>query len=169
MKDATFEYEATVSVFVVAPTLIADEIQPGEVRAFVDPLLPAATTVATPARRRLSMIGFMGSPSQGEVDKPPPRLRFADARFRVVRTAYTRSSPAMISEVQASTQGAEPPQSVGLVNWEKTCTAITCAPGATPENATPAPPPLPAAMPATCVPCQQMLREQLTPAPGPVC
>jgi hypothetical protein len=155
---------------VVAPTLIADEMHPGELRPFVDPLLPPATTVAIPVDRRLSMIDFVGSPSQTDVDRPPPMLRFADERFRVPRTAYTRSSPAMMSEVQASTQGAEPPQSVALVNLEKTWTAMICAPFATPEKATPAPPPLPAAMPATCVPCQQLLvMGQLTPAPGPVC
>ncbi len=73
------------------------------------------------------------------------------------------------SDVQASTHGAEPPHVTGLVNLEKTCTAMICAPLATPENATPAPAPLPAAIPATCVPCQQTLSGQFTPAPGPVC
>ena len=47
--------------------------------------------------------------------------------------------------------------------------AMTCAPFATPEKATPAPPPFPAAMPATCVPCQHEDKGQLTPEPGPVC
>ena len=169
-KDAAFEYDATTSAFVVAPTLIADEMQPGALRAFVKPLLPPATTVAMPTDLRLSMIAFVGSPSQGTVEVPPPRLRFADERFRVPRTAYTRSRPAMMSDVQASTQGADPPQSEALRNLEKTWTAMICAPLATPEKATPAPPPLPAAMPATCVPCQQLLEiGQLTPAPGPVC
>jgi hypothetical protein len=119
-KDAMFEYDASASAFVVAPTLIAEEMHPGALTEFVDPLLPAAMAVAMPADRRLSMIGFVGSPSQGEVDRPPPRLRFADERLRVPRTAYTRSSPAMMSEVQASAQGAEPPQSDVLVNLEKT-------------------------------------------------
>jgi hypothetical protein len=119
-NDAMFEYDATASAFVVAPTLIADDIHPGALTEFVDPLLPAAMAVAILADLRLSMIDFVGSPSQGEVDRPPPRLRFADARFRVPRTAYTRSRPAMMSEVQASTQGADPPQSEALVNLEKT-------------------------------------------------
>ena len=69
MKDAVFENEATMSDFEVAPTLIAEEIHPGELRAFVKPLFPAATTVAIPTDRRLSMIGFTGSPSQGVVDE----------------------------------------------------------------------------------------------------
>src|SRR5262245_21685580 len=35
MKEAVFEKDATTSPFVVAPTLIADEIQPGALTAFV--------------------------------------------------------------------------------------------------------------------------------------
>src|SRR4029434_5744612 len=66
-------------------------------------------------------------------------------------------------------QGGVPPQSENVVNSEKTCTAISCAPLATPENETPAPVPLPAAIPATWVPCQQPLSGQFTPAPGPIC
>ena len=119
-KNAMFEYDATTSALVVAPTLIADEMHPGALTEFVDPLLPAAMAVAILADRRLSMIDFVGSPSQGELERPPPRLRFAEERFRVPRTAYTRSRPAMMSEVQASTQGADPPQSEALVNLEKT-------------------------------------------------
>src|SRR6266851_4633620 len=154
------------SDFEVAPTLMADETQPGALRALVNPLLPEAM----PADRRLSMIGLVGSPSQGDVYPVlPPRLRFAEDRFRDPRTAYTRSSPAMMSEVHASAQGAEPPQSVELVNLEKTMADMICAPSATPEKATLAPAPLPAAIPATCVPCQQLESEQVTPAPGPVC
>src|SRR6266851_2877499 len=159
------------SDFEVAPTLMADETQPGALRALVNPLLPAAMAEAMPADRRLSMIGLVGSPSQGDVYPVlPPRLRFAEDRFRDPRTAYTRSSPAIMSEVHASAQGAEPGlQSVALLNLEKTMTDMICAPFATPEKATPAPAPLPAAMPATCVPCQQLESEQVTPAPGPVC
>src|SRR6266849_9354963 len=170
MKEATFENDAMTSDFEVAPTLMADEMQPGALRALVNPLLPAAMAEAMPADRRLSMIGLVGSPSQGEVYPVlPPRLRFAEDRFRDPRTAYTCSSPAMMSEVHASAQGAEPPQSVELVNSEKTMTDMICAPFATPEKATPAPAPLPAAMPATCVPCQQPATGQVTPEPGPIC
>src|SRR5262245_28543578 len=115
------------------------------------------------------MMGLVGSLSHGAVKESPPRLRLAEEKFRAPRRSYTRSSPAMISEVQARTQGAEPPQSNELVNWETTCTAMICAPFATPEKATPAPSPLPAAMPATCVPCQHPDSAQLAPAPGPVC
>src|SRR5258706_15453252 len=45
------------------------------------------------------------------------------------------------------------------------------APRATPEKLTPAAAPLPAAMPATCVPCSQASVgvEQLIAAPGPSC
>ena len=85
MKSATFENDATTSDLVVAPTLIADETHAGELRALLAPLLPAATVVAMPTDRRLSMIDFSGSVSQGVVERPPPRLRFADAKVRVAR------------------------------------------------------------------------------------
>ena len=52
------------SDFVVAPTLIADEIHAGALSAFVSPSLPAATTVAIPTDRRLSMMRLVGSLSQ---------------------------------------------------------------------------------------------------------
>src|SRR5262249_58170288 len=102
-------------------------------------------------------------------ERPSARLKFGEERFQVARTAYTRSRPAMTSEMYARAHGAEPPQSLARMNWEKTWIAMICAPFATPENVNPAPPPLPAAMPATCVPCQQVLSGQLAPAPGPVC
>jgi len=35
MKEAVLEKDATTSPFVVAPTLIADEMHPGALRAFV--------------------------------------------------------------------------------------------------------------------------------------
>jgi hypothetical protein len=120
MKDAVFENEATTSDFEVAPTLIADEMHPGELRAFVNPSFPAATAVAIPTERRLSMIGFIGSPSQNVVDEPPPRLRFTEEKLRELRRAYTRSSPAMMSDVQATAHGAEPLQSEAFVKREKT-------------------------------------------------
>src|SRR5215510_14046513 len=110
-NEAMFEYESMTSDFVVAPTLTAVEMHPGAATAFVAPLLPApllpaAITEAIPTDRKLSMIGFVGSLSHGDVDRYPPRLRLADERFRVVRTAYTRSRPAMMSEVYARAQGA---------------------------------------------------------------
>ena len=48
---------------------------------------------------------------------------------------------------------------------------MTDAPLATPENDLPADEPLPAAIPATCVPWSQPNSEsgQLTPEPGPIC
>src|ERR671937_133489 len=92
----TFENDAMTSDFVVAPTLMAVEMQAGEFKLFVSPSLPAATTVAMPADRRLSMIAFVGSLSHAADDPPPPRLKFAATMLRVPRTASTRSSPAMI-------------------------------------------------------------------------
>ncbi len=80
-----FEYEATTSDLVVAPTLTAEDMHAGELSAFVAPLLPAATVVAMPTDRRLSMMAFSGSESQAEVNRPPPRLRFAEAKGRLAR------------------------------------------------------------------------------------
>ena len=57
MNGATFEKHDTV-VLVVEPTLTADEMQAGDEMFAVDPLLPDATTVATPIERRLSMVGL---------------------------------------------------------------------------------------------------------------
>src|SRR5262245_57979874 len=170
MNEATFENDATTSDFDVAPTLMADEIQPGALSALVNPLLPAAITEATPDDRSVSMIGLVGSLSHGEV-KPdvPPTLSFAADTVRDPMTAFTRSRPAMMSEVHASAQGGEPPHALDPVNCEKTMTDMICAPFATPENATPAAAPFPAAMPATWVPCQHPDSGQGAPAPGPVC
>src|SRR5947199_91990 len=47
-NGATFENHATSSVFVVAPTLTADDTHAGARRLNGEPLLPAAATVATP-------------------------------------------------------------------------------------------------------------------------
>ncbi len=52
---------------------------------------------------------------------------------------------------------------------EKTCTAMICAFFATPENAWPPELPLPATMPATCVPCIHEASEHGAAAPGPIC
>src|SRR5262245_12413532 len=60
----------------------------------------------------------------------------------------------MKSELHASMHGGAPPQSLDWVNDEKTWTAMICAPRAMPEKDCPAAGPLPAAMPATWVPCQ---------------
>ena len=172
MNGATFENEDTASDFVVEPTLTADEIQAGEDSDVGEPSLPAATTVATPAERSVSMIIFSGSASHAAVNEPPPRLRLTDAMFRVLRTVYTRSRPEMRSEVYAPTHGVlNSPQSATDVNLENTCTAMSCAPGATPENVTPAVAPSPAAIPATCVPWKQPCASSGhgTAAPGPTC
>src|SRR5439155_25476635 len=72
MNGATLENDEIASDFVVDPTLIADEMQPGASSVVDDPSLPAAMTVAMPTERRLSMLGFSGSLSQGALDRPPP-------------------------------------------------------------------------------------------------
>jgi hypothetical protein len=97
-KDALFELSLTVSLFVVLPTLIADEIQAGAASASVKPLLPEATTLAIPTERKLSIGAFSGSVSQLLVNLPPPRLMFTAAILNVLRNSNTRSSPLMISE-----------------------------------------------------------------------
>ena len=55
---AVFEVGQTVSDLNVAPTLIADEMHPGEVSDVLDALFPEATTVAMPAERRPSIAAF---------------------------------------------------------------------------------------------------------------
>ena len=166
----TFEKDETPSVFVVEPTLTAVETQAGALREFDDPPFPEAATVAIPTDLRLSMIGLYGSPSQFDEKRPSPRLRFAAAKECWSRRRYTRSRPAMTSELQPATHGAKKPQSWNRSNRENTWTAITDAPLATPENDLPAGP-LPAAIPATCVPWShpKSASEQLTPDPGPTC
>ena len=167
----TFEKDETPSVFVVEPTLTAVETQAGALREFDDPPFPEAATVAIPTDLRLSMIGLYGSPSQFDEKRPSPRLRFAAAKACWSRRRYTRSRPAMMSELHPATHGAKKPHSCIRSNRENTCIAMTDAPLATPENVLPADDPLPAAMPATCVPWSQpkSASEQLTPDPGPTC
>jgi hypothetical protein len=88
---------------------------------------------------------------------------------RAAATVYTRSSPAMMSDVNAPAHGANPPQLRGLKTSEKTWTAMIRAPLATPENVCPAAAPFPAAMPATCVPWIQSASAHGAAAPGPIC
>src|SRR5438132_9322179 len=79
-NEALLENEETSSAVVprepssVEPTLTALEIHPGEESALVKPSFPAAITVAMSADLRLSMIGFSGSTSQFESNRPPPTL-----------------------------------------------------------------------------------------------
>src|SRR5436190_12964435 len=75
----------------------------------------------------------------------------------------------MMSELYAPAQGAANPQLPGSVTIENTCTATMRAPFATPLNVCPAGAPLPAAMPATCVPCMHVSSEHGTAAPVPNC
>jgi hypothetical protein len=80
MKEAAFEEEATTSLLVVDPTLIAVEMQPGPLMPFLYESLPAAMTVAIPTERRLSMAGLRGSESQDVVLRTPsPRLMLTEA------------------------------------------------------------------------------------------
>ena len=168
-NDAAFENHETTFDLSVDPTLTADETQAGVEMADVAELFPAATTVATPIDRRLSMIGLYGSLSQGAVNVVPPRLMFTDTTLSAGAMAYTRSRPAMMSDVNAPMHGAIPPQLKGFVTSENTWTAISSASGATPENGTPAPAPFPAAMPATWVPWMQSGSAHGTADPGPIC
>src|SRR5688572_13952707 len=78
-KDAALEKYDITSLLSVEATLTADEMQAGVEMANGMPLLPDATTVATPTARRLSMIGLYGSLSHAEVNRPPARLMLTDA------------------------------------------------------------------------------------------
>src|SRR4030095_13919997 len=75
----------------------------------------------------------------------------------------------MMSDVYARTHGAVRPQMLVSLKRENTCTAMILAFFATPENACPAWSPVPAAMPATWVPCQQSVVCHGTAAPEPIC
>src|SRR5262245_46556935 len=66
-----FENHATSSVKLTAPTLIALGTHAGDERLVGSALLPAATIVATPIARRLSIAGLNGSVSQGASNDPP--------------------------------------------------------------------------------------------------
>ena len=70
----------------------------------------------------------------------------------------------------APMHGGESPQAEPS-NREKTWIDMMLAPRPTPQIGTPDGVPLPAAMPATWVPCQQPPSSsgQYTPAPGPIC
>src|SRR6185503_17574487 len=154
-KGATFEKSATRSSFVVAPTLTALDTHAGALSWLVDPSLPDAMTVAMPAARRLSMNGLYGSSSQAALNSPPPRLMLTEAKSCVVRSSYTRSRAARMSDVNAPRHGGAPPQSKKLLILEKTWTAMMLAPRPTPEIGRSNNLPSAATMPATCVPCQQ--------------
>jgi hypothetical protein len=78
-NGATFENHATSSVSVVAPTLTADDTHAGAARPVCQPSFPAATTVATPIARSLSMLGLYGAVSHAASKMPPPRLMFTAA------------------------------------------------------------------------------------------
>ena len=80
-NEATLAGGETASVFVVALTLIAGEIQAGAVWASRKTLLPAATVVAIPAERKVSMIGLRGSLSHEVENRPLPRLRLTAAKW----------------------------------------------------------------------------------------
>ena len=147
-NEALLEKEETSSAVVprepssVEPTLTALEIHAGEESAFVKPSFPAAITVAMSADLRLSMIGFSGSTSQFESNRPPPRLMLTAAKLSAARRLNTRCSPAIMSEVKASAQGEgkEKEEHVKeLLIIVKIWTAMILAPFATPENGATAP------------------------------
>src|SRR5580765_2214056 len=84
-------------------------------------------------------------------------------------TAYTRSSPAMMSDVYPPMHGAVPPHVAASITSENTCTAMILEPLATLEKVCPALSPLPAAMPATWVPCRHESSAHGTADPEPSC
>jgi hypothetical protein len=77
--EAMFEKSEMTSCLSVDPTATAVEMQLGEMIASVKPLLPIPATVATPALRKLSMLGLTGLVSQALVNLPPPRLKLTEA------------------------------------------------------------------------------------------
>ena len=74
-----FEKEDRVSDLVVAPTVTAVEMQPGEPTNGLYPLLPEEIVVKTPAFRRWSIADFCTASSQASLCWPPPRLMLTDA------------------------------------------------------------------------------------------
>jgi hypothetical protein len=79
------EVNETASSFVVLPTVMAVETQPGRATASLKRSLPAAMTVGMPLASRLSMSSFAGLRSQAAVKRPKPKLRFTAAIGRMVR------------------------------------------------------------------------------------
>ena len=95
-------------------------------------------TVAIPTERRLSIALLVArlarSQETGSTNGLPPRLMFTDATSCWKRrVSNTYSSAAIWSELQDSGQGPAPDPQLAPSKREKTCTAITSAPGATPE------------------------------------
>src|SRR5262245_9942894 len=82
---ALLEKFATKSDFVVAPTLMALEMQAGAEMPSAKPSFPEAMTVAMPTERRLSIIAFLGSVSREVENLPSPRLMLIAAIFNVLR------------------------------------------------------------------------------------
>ena len=72
-----------------------------------------------------------------------------------------------MSDSNAPRQGALPPHNPASTISENTCTAISEAAGATPENGTLATLPSPATMPATCVPWRHSSNAHGAAAPAP--
>jgi hypothetical protein len=78
-QDAAFEKFDSTSLFVVLPTVMADEMQPGALVESDQPSFPDAMTVAMPTPRSLSTTGFVTWLSQVLKFRPPPMLMFAAA------------------------------------------------------------------------------------------
>ena len=90
-NGATFVNDDMTSDFVVDPTLMAVEMQPGDDIAFGKPSLPDATTVAIPTERNWSIAALVdplfASHTDSLVNDPPPRLMFTDAMLKLLRSA----------------------------------------------------------------------------------
>src|SRR5512138_2973255 len=91
-QEPRFEYEARLSVEVVAPTVMASPTREGEELQALVLLFPAATAYTTP-----SAIELRTAVSSAE-ETPPPRLMLATA-FPVVCLDVTQLIPAITPEV----------------------------------------------------------------------
>lgn len=155
---------------------MAEDMHAGSDRPLLKPSLPELTIVAIRAERRLSMAAFVDACSLSHwawlvYSYPlPPKLRLTAANWKLARFWKTHSKAAFKSEFQVRRQG----DGLGLHRStlsmrEKICIAAICASLATPEKYWFAFAPLPAAMPAMCVPWKQpsIARGQFTPVSTP--
>jgi hypothetical protein len=79
-SEEEFENPATTGSSVVAPTVTALEIQPGELTPVFEELFPEAITVAMPTESKLSIAGLRALVSQAELKVVSvPKLMFTAA------------------------------------------------------------------------------------------
>src|SRR3954468_13237697 len=99
--DAMFVKDGSVALEpLVAPTLIADEMHPGELIPTREPSLPAATTVAMPLAFSALIDAAIDAllASHGVVcGLPSPMLMFTALTLSATRLALTQSRPSTTS------------------------------------------------------------------------